>query len=546
MLAYQSPVSWVFPLSVDNVAAGGPAPALTVDVWGITNWPATPDHHVRVGLNGTSLGDAFFEGQEAAKLSYALPAGLLADGANSLSLTLPGDTGVKYDVQELDQYSVAYPRAFVARAGRLTFAAAGEVFKVTGLPQAEVVVYRLEAGVPRRLTRVEVAAEGTSYSVRIPGTAAQETYVVSTVAGLGKPSLVAPRPVADIASGRADYLIITHPSFEDGLAPLVQAREAQGMVVKVVDVEDVYQQFGFGIFDAAAIRGYVKHAVTSMGVRYVLLVGGDTYDYQDYLKRGSVSFIPSLYAKTDSQINWAPVDPLYADVDDDGVQDVPLGRFPVRTGAELAMVIGKTLVYKAKTYGGTAVLAADVLDPKVNFTADAEAFAGGLSSEWSVTKAYIDHLGVSGARKALIDAMNRGVALTGFVGHSSPTAWTFQGLFKGSDATTLTNAGKPTVVAQWGCWNTFYVDPTYSTLGHTLMLSGDRGAAAVLGASTLTQAASERLLGSLVLPRMVTPGATMGDAIVSAKRALAQVDPNATDVLLGWTLLGDPALVVEP
>ena len=37
---------------------------------------------------------------------------------------------------------------------------------------------------------------------------------------------------------------------------------------------------------------------------------------------------------------------------------------------------------------------------------------------------------------------------------------------------------------------------------------------------------------------------TVGDAIVQAKKALAAKDPTAIDVLLGWSLLGDPYLVV--
>jgi len=57
---------------------------------------------------------------------------------------------------------------------------------------------------------------------------------------------------------------------------LVQTRH--GLRVRVVNVEDIYAQFGGGIFDAQAIKAYIRHAVVNMGVRYVLLVGGDTYD----------------------------------------------------------------------------------------------------------------------------------------------------------------------------------------------------------------------------------------------------------------------------
>jgi hypothetical protein len=142
--------------------------------------------------------------------------------------------------------------------------------------------------------------------------------------------------------------------------------------------------------------------------------------------------------------------------------------------------------------------------------------------------------------------MNQGVSLVNFTGHSGPTKWTFSGLFSTKNAGALTNAGRPFVVVQWGCWNTYYVDPVNNYLVQSFLFSGDRGAAAVLGASTLTDSYSEELLGKLLMPRLVTPGMTMGQALLDAKQELALAHPDLLDVLIGWTLMGDPALVVAP
>jgi hypothetical protein len=145
----------------------------------------------------------------------------------------------------------------------------------------------------------------------------------------------------------------------------------------------------------------------------------------------------------------------------------------------------------------------------------------------------------------LLDAMNGGVALASYIGHSGPTLWSFQGLFTSGDAQALANAGKPMVVAQWGCWTTYYVTPSVNTLGHKLMLSGPQGAAAVLGATTLTKSSSEEKLGQLMMPLLTQPGMTLGDAMQAAKMQMAATQPELADVLLGWTLLGDPTLVVQ-
>ena len=67
-------------------------------------------------------------------------------------------------------------------------------------------------------------------------------------------------------------------------------------------------------------------------------------------------------------------------------------------------------------------------------------------------------------------------------------------------------------MSQWGCWNTYYVAPTYNTMGHVLMLNDDRGAAAVLGAGTLTDSSSDIGLGEQLVPRIATPGKSIGSA----------------------------------
>ena len=146
---------------------------------------------------------------------------------------------------------------------------------------------------------------------------------------------------------------------------------------------------------------------------------------------------------------------------------------------------------------------------------------------------------------AVVAVHRNGVRLTNFLGHSGPVSWTYDGLFSAADASALTNT-IPTVVTQWGCWNTYHVDPAYNTLAHAFLLNPGGGAAAVLGASTLTQASSDAALGLRVLPQIVVPGQSLGWGVQVAKANLALFQPNLADVLLGWTLLGDPALVVQP
>lgn len=547
LMAYGAPFSQDFGFSLDNYVPGAAPESLTVDVWGLTEWPVNPDHRLQVSLNGVLLADESFDGFISHPITLQLPPDILQPGPNTLTLSVPVQAGVDWDMIYLNSFSLTYPRALVARDDRLTFTAGGNLFEVAGLTSPDVVVYRLGDGGPTLLRRLRVTPDGATYRAAFRGsTADRATYLVSTTQALQKPALAAAQPYTDITSGSADYLIISHPSFISGLAPLVQFHQARGLTVRVVNVADVYAQFSHGVFDPAAIHAYLTHAIQNMGVRSILLVGGDTYDYRDYLGLGSISFIPSLYANVGPYDSLTPADPLFTDIDGDLVPDAAIGRFPVRTAAELNLMVQKTLAYAAKDYGQSLIMAADAAENGNSFTDASEAFLAQLPPGWNVERAYLDWLDVAEARAALIDGLNSGVALANYLGHSGPSSWTFAGLFGSADAAALTNHGRPAVVTQWGCWNTYYVDPTYNTLAHLFLLSGDQGAAAVVGATGVTETASDKALGLRLLPLATQPGLPLGDAMQQAKTELAATQSGMEDVILGWTLLGDPALVVAP
>jgi hypothetical protein len=449
----------------------------------------------------------------------------------------------------VDRYGLEFPRRYVARDGALSFTAGGGFVEVDGFSSSEIVVYA-DAG-RLRLTGVEIAPTAAGWRARFRPPAAGRA---STAAGvvvdavqaneLLQPEVRAPRVVPpDLLAGQADYLVVAHPLFLADLGPLVAARQADGLAVKVVDVFDLYQVYAGGEIDPLAVRDYLVAAAHRLGVRYVLLVGGDTYDYLDHLGIGSVSFVPTIYAQTDAVIHFSPADSLLADVDGDDLQDLAIGRLPARTRAELQLLIDKTLAYPATPAG--LLLAADKSDDR-HFATISDGMAAGAPASWPVARAYLDDLTVPAARAALLGGINAGAALVNFVGHSGPTVWTFSGLFSAGDAAGLQNLGAPAAVVQWGCWNTYHVAPQFNTLAHRLLVAGPQGAAAVVGSSTLAKDSSDEALGPLLVSRLFAPGTRIGDAIVEAKQAAAAGGGDLYDVLVGWTLLGDPALVVSP
>lgn len=532
-----SPATATSSVTLTSPVAGQPGHA-AVDLWGITRSDIADEHHVQLRVNGVLVADATFDDNEAMRLEGAVPAGVLLDGANAVEVTLLDDTGVTIGIIAVDRWEITYQRAMVAQDGRLDLTVGGARLDVSGLPAGGIVAYRVAAdGSVVRLVTTDAAG-----TVQVPGSTTAQRYVLSAPASVRAPAVASLYLPSGLASGDADYLIITNSIFTETLAPLVAYHQSQGRVVKVVDVNAVYEAYSHGVVDAAAIDAYLAQAVPALGVRWVLLVGADSVDYRDHDDDGSVSLLPSLYGSTGFTITYAPIDPAYADVDGDGVPDVALGRFPARTTEELATMIGKTLAYANQVSTDSVLLVSDTADG-----IDYAAANDGLAAEfdgWSVYRSDPDRQGVDPARDELLARLDGGVSITMYLGHSSAQEWTEVGLFDATAAAGLTNAS-PTVVVQFGCWNTYYVAQDADTMAHALLLDPTGGAAAVLGSSTLSSSGNDIALAGYLSTALADGTLTVGEAVVAAKQALQAHAGGATaDAQLGWTILGDPALPV--
>jgi len=547
-------------VKLQDYAPGGNSGAtkakLKVNLWGGSNLTGiSDDHHVKVKFNRTEVVDGSFDGLEEKQFDVTLEN--VQEGNNDVQVSLPLDTGYAFDVVNVNEVEVSYPRQFKALDDRLTFSSAFTKFRIPGFSlnsmsdQDDVVIMRKDSNGMAVQTNPQLVCRSTC-TVQLGGTGQLAEYFVSSVSAL-HPAVIDPLPLEqDITSGQAAYLIISHPDFigsagNNLLEGLASNMASEFGSAKVVDVDAIYAQFGHHVFSPSAIKDYIRYAVNNMGTQYVVLVGGDVYDYRQFENEDATSFIPSIYAATGNDISFAPVDAKYVDLDDDNVPDLPIGRLPVRTVAQLQSLLNKRASYQARTYQGKVLLVADDFDDaqQYDFSADADEVEADYLQNFSVSKVYLDQTGsATQARAQVTAAINAGQTLTAFFGHSSTNQWSFNGLFTGNDAANLSNTNKPTVVTQWGCWNAYYVSPNEDSMGHRFMMEGDQGAVAVMGASTLTNADAERRLARLVFERLAN-GERLGEAVTNAKQDYAQDNPNDLDVLLGWTLLGLPDLTVN-
>jgi hypothetical protein len=539
VFAWGGPASLTRSFDLPDLASG--PVELTLNLWGTIDWPGGGlDHHVVVSLNGSQLVSDRFDGLTAWSRTFDV-GDLVAESGNQLVIDLPRDTGFSFDMVTLEGFEVRHPRRTLAREGRWNGVVAGRgSFAVDGL----------DAGAPAVVWMVtdkgtwRSEAEGPSVAIRMPG---HPTWV-ATQDALLQPG-IEPGIPEPASLSKASYLVITHPAFADHLDGLLALQHQRGLRTQVVTTEAIYARYSDHAADPSALRQYVADSAKGGKVRrlgYVVLVGTASYDPWDHLGHGSISFVPTFYrAIAPPVVNHAPTDELIADLDGDGLADVPIGRLPVRTVGELAVIVDKLVAWQGRPDHGSALLAAGRSDGGRTLAELNEGLAGVLAP-WGAATAGVDDLGVPAVRQAVLEAFGpTGPSLVSFVGHTSYGLWDFSGVLRWQDVVGFTNHGRPAFVTQWGCWTSYFVSPEVETLSDHLLVTPGVGAVGTIGAATLTRSESHERLGELFFAAVAGGSPTVGDALLAAKRHLA-AEGSSDDAVLGMVLLGDPAMPLAP
>jgi hypothetical protein len=544
--------------------APGPV-RLTVDVWGGLDFPgSTPDHHVQILVNGQTLTERWFDGFTAERIEVAIPESLLL-ASNTLSVRVPRDTGYSADVVLLDGYSVRYPRRSHLNGTELRQGQIDPVVVGTGTGLFAD-GFEVATSAPARFQIDGHGAGAVLWSV-VDGdlrrdplpmgpvlvNAASEAWWVATPAAVQTPTLQ-PSASAYELPAALDYLVITHPLFEQGLAPLLALQASRGLSTAVLRTDQIYAAHSRHVRDPAAIRSAIA-AAAARGARFVLLVGGDSYDYHDYLGAGSQSYLPTWYVQTSRYIFHAASDHPYVDLDGSGHGDLAIGRLPVRSSVELARAIDAILA-RGNGIAERFLSVAGASQPGEHFALHGRTLLSYLRQPGQ-QRAYAlaDEIGTVSARNLARQGLEGQADWISYIGHSSPHRWAFDNLLDTSQLASIQRSGSPAIVSQWGCWNNAFALPLQDTMAHALMLRENRLAAAVLGATSLVEDASHLALATRFFD-LVEDGRlqahsgpairTIGEALRLAKHDLVEREPSHRSAAFSIVLFGDPAMPLQP
>jgi hypothetical protein len=160
----------------------------------------------------------------------------------------------------------------------------------------------------------------------------------------------------------ADYIVLAPAEFRQEGQRLAALRAAEGLRTVVVDVAEVYDEFGAGSdqYGAAAIAAFLAYAYANWqppAPAYALLLGGSTFDSRGYCAEpGACPEIPAGVAPTYIPPLLAPVDPWLGEtaadnryVAFDPQSNLPclaIGRLPASNAAALRAMVDTVIGYE--------------------------------------------------------------------------------------------------------------------------------------------------------------------------------------------------------
>jgi len=530
-LVSQTPITQ----TLDLAAVADPEGAtLDVSVQGVTDG----SHDFDVALNGVDVGHLAFEGQTVGAASF--PVSNVVEGANDVTLaaTMPGDDGLAGAI------SIDYERRYEASGDALRFTVpGGDRVTVTGFSDPDIRLLDVtDPAVAAEITP-DVGQEGDGYTATatIAGDGLRTIYALAPAAMASPASVAADVPSALRApSNAADLVIVTTGELASSVALLAELREGEGLRVDVVDVQDVYDEFAYGEKDPASIRDFLTLARATWRVppRYVLLFGEGTYDPRGWLG-GRPDMVPTWLL--DTTLMETASDAWFADIDGDGIADIPVGRIPAATPADGAAVVAKLQAYAGVETGARSVLlAADQPDTFDFPTAVAQ--LGGLVPPGVQTTTLIRP---DSGNADLLAAIDGQPTVVDYFGHGNVDSWAGAWLTS-EDAASLENASHPALFVSMTCLNGYFIDPYLPSLGESL-LDVPGGAIAVWGSTGLGDPGSELAVDEALIARLLGPAPAggrgalrLGDALIRAQRAA----PSG-DVAVTGQLLGDPTTILR-
>lgn len=507
-----------------------------VTVQGISLHP----HTTKIEINGEDMGTVSGVNRESMVSYITIPTQFLIEGTNQLKLTAIGGGG---EYSFFDNIEVRVQRKYVADNNQLSFYTNDfRSSDIYGYTSENIRIFDVtNEGRPTVLTNYVVSEQNGTYTANIPAYPTRKMFSLVNEA-LKQVDSITPNVPSTISTPAhsSQFVIISHKNFMAEANNWANYRRAQGMTVEVFDIEDIFDEFNYGKYGWVALRNFANYAETEWNTPpgYVMLIGDATFDPRQYYNVANSNFIPTklidtIYTETGS-------DDTLMDLNNDGLAEIPIGRLPVRSAAQVTQLLNKVTNFEqsvGQAFDRGVLCASDLPDGY-----DFEALCGRVMNELpeTVSKTFVNR-GEANSGTVLLNHLNTGKFFVNYSGHGHVSTWANTSFFGTAVANSMANTNL-SVFTMLTCLNGYFVELDTNSLGETLIYTTN-GAVITWSSTGLTTPDIQEIMARRFYSQVSIGNLTrMGDLTNDAKSVIN----SGRDVRLSWVLLGDPTLKIRP
>lgn len=498
-------------------------------------------HTVETILNGRTLPLATGANRDAFSIRVGLPPSALVEGTNSLSMR----SGVSGDVSFFDSITIEFSRRHLASQNRLPFYTQNyRAARLEGFASSNLKVYDVtDESLPTLLTNLNVIQEGSTFGTTIPPSRGRRYYAVEDSGLFAAHSISANDPaLIGVPTHAANLLVIAHKGLMTEAEAWANYRRGQGFTAKVVNADEIYDEFNFGVLSANSVKAFLQYAKNNWQTapQYVLLIGDASHDSRNYHSGGYFNMVPTKMIDTAEMETGT--DEGMADFNNDGLAEIAVGRIPARTPQVVSETLAKVVQWESSLTPAPlsrgVLFAYDLLDGY-----DFEGMSIRLRNQLpALTPSTMISRGAPNAQAAVINGINSGKYIANYSGHGTTGAWRDPSFFAVPQVPQLTNANNRTIFTMLTCLNGYFLNAHNESFAEVLLKAQNGGAVAAWASTGKTTPDIQELMGLRFFLKIGNGSIPrLGDLIMDAKTQV----PGGTDVRLSWALMGDPMLKVR-
>ncbi len=524
----------------------------------------TKAHDLTLKYNNTTVDSQVINRFAQVVLSAGVNSNKLINGNNKLTIT-NYNNGTSPNYLALDWYDIEYPRQLSLTKDSLIFnyrdstADGLRTIKINNANNINYILYRTLPSL-KKIENYKIQKNALYFADTV---SYNSQYCIADSASTLTPVFVYQKKFTNLdnPATQADYIAITNPNFLNAVQNYIsQISGLYNVTTKEINVDNIYDQFGYGYPTPESIKLFVMNAMQNWKEpmpSYLTLIGSADYDYKGYeLKSQGIrlneNYVPSY---------GEPVgDDWYVIFDNSiPIPQLKLGRIPINNASELNYYLNKVKDNIAQPYsewnkrylffsGGITsddyALFKSVNDTVISHVIIPNPIAGDYTHFYKTSSPQSDFGPYTSQQ--VQSAIDSGGVFISYIGHSGTETWD-NSISKISQLKNTVN--RFPLITDFGCSTNKFAEPDVECFGRMSILDNDGQAIGYVGNSSLGFTSTATTVPLEFYESLVNDSLRqVGNAHLMAKVKLFNYFGNSgANKIFAYTnvLLGDPTVELK-